>query len=423
MACDGTHIGDSLRHLKLEKPVTKPDKKDIVPWIHHRPHRHLLADKYVRRHVKYMCRKVLNLIKPEHLLSASDEMALSLETFHNLEKETPLKKFLEPLFSQTGRQDYLEICAEFLHTLSGEDYIGAVVHVRSIPLLQEIIGKVERSENCAQELGMMRKYNPHISDLFWIAPEVGKVKEVIDFLRYLIDKVESIHYTHPNPTEAQEMLDTYDPRTGVACYFNESGNQMHELPIYQADIDGHKYKKDKTHADETLDEGECRKKYPLVSFGGYSYILLWFCPLHGHCYGFHLIDGAEGRKDPFCSLVKYMEEMPEELFYDFACSLSEYCLNREPQLFKNTRFWHDLFHAIGHMCGINFKSTKVEGMDGVNSEICEQVNSYLQCIKYTGSHLSQEHFVFFLQFFLYLLNEDKTERQREMAKIALAGHE
>ena len=26
---------------------------------------------------------------------------------------------------------------------------------------------------------------------------------------------------------------------------------------------------------------------------------------------------------------------------------------------------------------------------------------YLQCVKYTASHLSQEHFVFFLQFFLY----------------------
>ena len=54
-------------------------------------------------------------------------------------------------------------------------------------------------------------------------------------------------------------------------------------------------------------------------------------------------------------------------------------------------------------------------------EICEQVNSYLQAIKYTGTHLSQEYFVFFLQFFLYLLNEDKTEHQRELAKLAVAG--
>ena len=98
---------------------------------------------------------------------------------------------------------------------------------------------------------------------------------------------------------------------------------------------------------------------------------------------------------------------PEDLYYDFACQLSEYCLNREPELFKLTRFWHDLFHSIPHKCGPNFKSGRVYGLEGVNTEICEQVNSFLQCVKYTASHVSQEHFVFFLQFFLYLINTEK----------------
>ena len=150
-------------------------------------------------------------------------------------------------------------------------------------------------------------------------------------------------------------------------------------------------------------------------------MFLFFCPLHGHSYGFHIIDGAEGRKDPFSALVKYCKDMPQEIYYDFACQLSEYCYNREPQLFQNTRFWHDLFHSILHKCGSNFKSTRVTGLGGVNSEICEQVNSYLQCIKYTGAHLSQEHFVFFLQFFLMLFNREKTEKFRRMAKVAIMG--
>ena len=100
----------------------------------------------------------------------------------------------------------------------------------------------------------------------------------------------------------------------------------------------------------------CSKKFPSVSFGGFGYLFLWFCPIHGHCYGFHLISGGEGRKDPFSSLFKYMEKAPKHIFYDFACQLSEYCLNREPEFFKHTRFWHDLFHSLGHKCGINFKS-------------------------------------------------------------------
>ena len=168
-------------------------------------------------------------------------------------------------------------------------------------------------------------------------------------------------------------------------------------------------------------DSACSKKFPSVSFGGFGYLFLWFCPIHGHCYGFHLISGGEGRKDPFSSLFKYMEKAPKHIFYDFACQLSEYCLNREPEFFKHTRFWHDLFHSLGHKCGINFKSGRVFGLEGINSEICEQVNSFLQCIKYTGSHLSQEHFMFFVQFFLHLMNTEKTKAFQRKATIAVAG--
>ena len=67
------------------------------------------------------------------------------------------------------------------------------------------------------------------------------------------------------------------------------------------------------------------------------------------------------------------------------------------------------------------KSGRILGQEGVNTEICEQVNSFLQCIKYTGSHLSQDHFTFFLQFFLYLMNKDKTRNLQKLAGIAIGG--
>ena len=147
----------------------------------------------------------------------------------------------------------------------------------------------------------------------------------------------------------------------------------------------------------------CRKKYPNVSYGGYGYIFLWFCPIHGQCYGSHLIDGGEGRKDPFSSLLKYLPTAPQDIFYDFACQYSEYCLNREPQYFLNTRFWHDLFHSITHKCGKCFKSSRICGLVGINSEICEQFNSYMQCIKYTGTHLSHVSlYVFCTVFYIHV---------------------
>ena len=56
---------------------------------------------------------------------------------------------------------------------------------------------------------------------------------------------------------------------------------------------------------------------------------------------------------------------------------------------------------------MNFKSGRIDGLEGINTEICEQVNSYLQCIKFTGSHL-------------FLLNKDKTKKYNQMKAVAAA---
>ena len=155
--------------------------------------------------------------------------------------------------------------------------------------------------------------------------------------------------------------------------FQSLGNQLHKMPVYKVasklDICG------TDGCDEEPEVDKCQKYFPRVNYGGFGYIFLWFCLVHGHSYGFHCINGGEGRKDVFSSLYKYLEKPPEHIFYDFACQLHEYCLNREPELFKNTRFWHDLFHSIGHVYGINFKSGHVRDLEGVNTEICEQWNS------------------------------------------------
>ena len=111
----------------------------------------------------------------------------------------------------------------------------------------------------------------------------------------------------------------------------------------------------------------------------------------------------------------------QKMYFMTACQLSEYCLNREPELFKNTRFWHDLFHAIGHKCGICFKSGRVCGLKGINTEMCDQVNAFLQCIKYTAAHLSQEHFTFFCSFFCIFSTKRKPKLTLNKQQLLLLG--
>ena len=162
---------------------------------------------------------------------------------------------------------------------------------------------------------------------------------VTSFITWVIDRIKLVHqYNHTKP--APEPIEgSYYPPGGTAYYFTESGQQLRKLPKYDCDS-GNKH----TNYDEAnIVDRQCNKDFPSVMF-------LWFCGQHGHCYGFHLISGGEGQKDPFCSLYKYMKDMPKDVFYDFACNLSEY------DLFFPTRFWHDLFHSITHLCGPNFKT-------------------------------------------------------------------
>jgi hypothetical protein len=60
------------------------------------------------------------------------------------------------------------------------------------------------------------------------------------------------------------------------------------------------------------------------------------------------MDSSEGRDDPFSILKMFLEMAPEVVIYDFACSLEEYAMNRDPWWFRDTLFVIDRFHWPNH---------------------------------------------------------------------------
>ena len=126
-------------------------------------------------------------------------------------------------------------------------------------------------------------------------------------------------------------------------------------------------------------------------------------------------------KDPACSLYNHLEEAPEIIYYDFACSLEEYCINHEVGYFKNTQFFYDIFHGYNYTCSNIYNSKNLIHLNSVNPSICEQFNSYLQCIKSSAKQMSQEHFMFFLQCMIGLWNEKKKNSFMKKLNIALSG--
>ena len=217
--------------------------------------------------------------------------------------------------------------------------------------------------------------------------------------------------THSNDREipdSSSILLHYNPKLqGCAYYFTSHGGRMiRDLPSY--DI-----------AKTKPNIHDCCKSFPEAARSGTTYLFLWFDPLHGHCYGFHIITMSEVRKDPFASAFLYMETPPNEVFYDFSCQLEEYALNREPMFWRGCRFYHDIFHGFSHKCPCVYMSRRVPSLDvGINSEICEQFNSYIQKIKYTARSMNQSHFMFYLQFFIHRWNVQK--RHKCVAEQAMA---
>ena len=93
LACDGTHIGVSLQHLRLDNPVTKADINDQVLWLHGCVTHCLFQNEELHTHVKYMALKAMNKLNEETLtpLEANER---SIQLLEQVSNEPPLKDFL-----------------------------------------------------------------------------------------------------------------------------------------------------------------------------------------------------------------------------------------------------------------------------------------------------------------------------------------
>jgi len=443
LACDGTHIGVSLKLQDLQDPITRSELEDQqLPAIHKKDDRCFLpypqrdtfssvaeyeraklCTRNARFHLLTLCSRILK--EDIELFEIEDDkdraeaerkeesdrqdMFATLVRLGLNEENSFITKFIAkelPLNIQGP-------AAKVLKMLLKTD--AAISNLLPFRYHQELKECLDAAETCSPNLDkfikQVRFFGTHLADLIKVSARSEHSILVVNFLRYLLNEVVTLHSQDRDTAPAVPIPHTYNPPSGTAYYFTETGDKLREQPCYLINDTIDKKSKGET----------CTKIFPKVSSGGFGYMFLFFCPIHGHCYGFHLVDGAEGRKDPFSALYKYKPSPPEELFYDFACQLNEYCLNREPMFFRMMRVWHDIFHGFNHICVPCFKSTRVLGLTHVNSEICEQFNSYLQSIKYTGSHLSQINFMLFSQFMIFLWNRQKTERFKAFASVALRG--
>ena len=137
-------------------------------------------------------------------------------------------------------------------------------------------------------------------------------KSMCQFVSNILDRIAKTA-TVP-PEAAVEVPTSYNPaKLGRAYYFRPSGCQIRKARPFTIDAE--------RHGSSQATKENCTKIYPHVSGRGMTFLFLWFCPLHHHCYWFHMINGSEGRKDPMQSLYTHLEHSPDALLYNNVCQL------------------------------------------------------------------------------------------------------
>ena len=130
LACDGTHIGVSLRQMNLRNPVTSPDPTLPVLDAHHqRYNRVLLTDTHMKKHLSCLSRKYLRKLRPEECLDPNIEAERTRKFQQNLGAycDQPVKNFILALVQRSEDQKILYYIARILYMLSGYAAIDAVV--------------------------------------------------------------------------------------------------------------------------------------------------------------------------------------------------------------------------------------------------------------------------------------------------------
>ena len=165
-------------------------------------------------------------------------------------------------------------------------------------------------------------------------------------------------------------------------------------------------------AERTTDDTACGKYYETYKKHGLVGGLMVLRCRHSICVGFHVIPTCEGRNDVFSALYTQWPTAPKVVVYDFACQLAPYCLLREPQFFRNTRFLVDQFHVSGHTkCSKASSSTYAMQFDPnlqvINTSAAEVGNSGAAKIRKSVSYMTQRHAIQYTKVYMDVTNRCK----------------
>ncbi|GAA95530.1 uncharacterized protein L969DRAFT_101633 [Mixia osmundae IAM 14324] len=169
-------------------------------------------------------------------------------------------------------------------------------------------------------------------------------------------------------------------------------------------------------------ESQCQKFYDDYKKAGLTGGMLLIWCTHLVCYGFHFFESSEGRNDIFSALYCHFERAPKVVIYDYACALGPYCMQREPEYFKDTLFLIDEMHSKSHTkCTSSaFSGAYMNTHHSIRrtqTSAAEVANACLKRIRVSLAYSSERNAIALAKTFVLIWN--RTRINRELAKMGL----
>lgn len=421
VVADGTHRGCCERYMDRSKLTHIENAEiDVVEEPRHRrfdrvfmPYRRIQGKitcdndmKINRLHLHEQCSCILEKKSAEKMNATLRATELSVQNNRLLnicrDLDSRVHKVVNKVIHELYPQRLLKTVARVLRSLCRDAPLLAFLPWDSLDTIEMRLNDIASGRQMDKNLRELATINPEFTHMLRAARAPKKLDEIIDFIKYLVEDIRRVYKDDPPAPDPVTIPGTYNPEKGLAYYFTPHGCQVRKKTGNTMD------KTKGQNFDDMPDSDICTKDFPYVGRGGFGYIMVFCCADHGHVLGFHIINGSEGRKDVSNVLYKYLPVPPSHIFYDFACSVDEYGMNRFPGYFRRCHIHHDVFHSVNHTCPECYKSHRFIQLRAYNTEICEQFNSYLNVVKFTASHLTMSHYMQFMQFFTHRWNVRKT---------------
>ncbi|GAQ79418.1 hypothetical protein KFL_000300160 [Klebsormidium nitens] len=154
-------------------------------------------------------------------------------------------------------------------------------------------------------------------------------------------------------------------------------------------------------------------KHKNVTPGMYPF----FCTGCSKCVGFVVLSAAESPRVVFEVLFCRWRRL-KMFIYDNVCHLHTYALNREASWAASVQWLIDWMHTVNHKeCSPAYGIARYSILHNKNSQLSEQKNSRLVCMKAQAAFMGQGTFLHYGRYFLHCLN-----RQIDLGDLPVLPH-